>query len=192
MNKIKKIVCSVVAAIGVITGGLTADHYASIGQVVIEGASQGELKISPAGLALVGNAEGCRLDPYRCPAGLATNGIGNTHDVPNKPIGLTQVAKDWTKNIQAAERCLDSVVPKGKTLTQGQQDAFTSFIFNTGCTRFKTNRDGSSTQIAALIKRGEFLQACDQLPRWVYGGGKKLNGLVLRREAERERCYSTH
>ncbi|WP_419237925.1 lysozyme [Photobacterium leiognathi subsp. mandapamensis] len=190
MNKIKKVLCSVVAVIGVITGGVAVDQYVSVGNVVIDGQHLGVVKTSSAGLALIGNAEGCRLDPYKCPAGLTTNGMGNTHDVPNKVIDEKQAAIDWVKNIQDAEQCLDSVVPKGKALTQGQQDAFTSFIFNTGCTRFKTNRNGSQTQIARLIEHGEFSLACDQLNRWVYGGGKKLNGLVIRRGDETERCHA--
>lgn len=195
MNKIKKVLCSVVAVIGVITGGVavqpnTDAYYSPIGKVVIDGQDLGVLKISPAGLALITNAEGCRLDPYKCPAGLITNGIGNTHGVPNKVIDEKQAAIDFVRNIQAAEQCLDSVVPKGETLTQGQQDAFTSFIFNTGCTRFKTNRNGSQTKIARLIEHGECSLACDQLNRWVYGGGKKLNGLVTRRGDETERCHA--
>ncbi|WP_420543027.1 glycoside hydrolase family protein, partial [Serratia bockelmannii] len=43
--------------------------------------SSGEVKISRAGLELIGNVEGCRRDPYKCPADVLTDGIGNTHGV---------------------------------------------------------------------------------------------------------------
>lgn len=186
MNKIKKILCSVTAVIAIVTSGAAVDSALPIGNVVIAGEPLGEMKTSTKGFDLVGNAEGCRLDPYRCPAGLVTNGVGNTHDVPDQPIDLNQVAKDWVVNIQDAEQCLARIAER--PMSQGQHDAFTSFVFNTGCTRFLTNRDGTSTTIARLIKQNQYQQACAQLPRWVYGGGKKLPGLVKRREAEYARC----
>ncbi|HIF9091454.1 TPA: lysozyme [Photobacterium damselae] len=190
MNKIKKALCAITAVIGLVTGGVAIDSTLATGNVVIAGQSMGELKMSPVGLALVGNAEGCRLDPYKCPAGEATNGIGNTHGVPNRPISLEQVAKDWVRNIQSAEQCLDRVAPPDKAMTQGQHDAFTSFIFNTGCTRFTTNRNGTQTKIASLIKQGKYQQACGQLKRWVYAGGEKLRGLEIRRGDEYDRCMA--
>lgn len=39
--------------------------------------SSGEVKTSQAGLELIGNAEGCRRDPYKCPADVWTDGAGN-------------------------------------------------------------------------------------------------------------------
>ncbi|EIH0334401.1 lysozyme, partial [Escherichia coli] len=41
----------------------------------------GNVRTNQAGLELIGNAEGCRRDPYKCPAGVWTDGIGNTHGV---------------------------------------------------------------------------------------------------------------
>ncbi|GHM10714.1 hypothetical protein ECZU41_53820 [Escherichia coli] len=38
----------------------------------------GNVRTNRAGLELIGNAEGCRRDPYMCPAGVWTDGIGNT------------------------------------------------------------------------------------------------------------------
>lgn len=81
MNRVKKILCSVTAVAALITGGVTvsdAEYQNSVGQVEIAGQSLGELRVSPRSLDLIGNAEGCRRDPYRCPSGLITNGVGNT------------------------------------------------------------------------------------------------------------------
>jgi lysozyme len=36
------------------------------------------------------------------------------------------------------------------------------------------------------LNRNERLAAANELPKWVRAGGRKLRGLVLRREAERE------
>ena len=189
MKLSKKIICSVLGAIALITGGVAVEYHQPVGQVTIEQAELGELRVSPAALELIGNAEGCRQDPYRCPAGLATNGIGNTHDVPNAAVSLEQVAKDWVRNIQSAQQCVtDAERLSRKEMTQGQFDAFTSFVFNTGCTKFRRNANGTLTQIYRHIMQGEYPKACKQLKRWVYSGGKKYNGLITRRGLEYARC----
>ncbi|WP_413760871.1 glycoside hydrolase family protein, partial [Vibrio vulnificus] len=94
----------------------------------------------------------------------------------------------WTRNIIAAQNCLASSGDVA-SMSQGQVDAFTSFIFNTGCTRFKHNRDGSETRIYHKIKQGWFTGACNELKYWVYAGGQKLKGLINRREVEAKLCH---
>ncbi|MGI9835688.1 lysozyme [Vibrio vulnificus] len=200
MNNTKKIICSVLAVIGVITGGSSVYSEApvtsslqpdavAIGTVEIGDLIVGELIVSPNALKVIGNAEGCRRSPYVCPAGLETDGIGNTHNVTNEIKTDDQIAIDWTRNIIDAQNCLASSADVS-LMSQGQIDAFTSFIFNTGCTRFKHNRDGSETRIYHKIKQGWFVGACNELKYWVYAGGKKLAGLVSRREQEREMCFA--
>lgn len=189
MKLSKKIVCSVLGTIALITGGAAVETAQPVGNVVIDQVELGELRVSPVALEIIGNAEGCRQDPYHCPAGLVTNGIGNTHGVPNKPVSMEQVAMDWVKNIQSAERCITKAESiSGVAMTQGQFDAFTSFTFNTGCTKFRRNANGSATQIYKHIMQGEYPKACEQLKRWVYSGGKKYNGLIKRRGVEYARC----
>ncbi|MEZ9698950.1 lysozyme [Vibrio sp. 10N.261.46.E12] len=192
MKLTKRIICSVAAVIGLVTGGVTLNSSERpTGTVTISGVQVGELRTSPIGLEIIGDAEGCRQDPYTCPAGLATNGIGNTHGVNDQVVSLEQIATDWVKNLQQAEQCISRAeADSGKQMSQGQFDAFTSFSFNTGCTRFMRNRDGSETQIYRFIKQGDFTKACHELPRWVYGGGVKLKGLIDRRDKEHDRCLS--
>ncbi|CAA6680307.1 glycoside hydrolase family protein, partial [Lentimonas sp. CC4] len=87
MKVTKRIICSVAAVIGLVTGGVTLNSSElPTGTVTIAGTQVGELRTSPIGLDIIGNAEGCRQDPYTCPAGLATNGIGNTHDVKDQVV----------------------------------------------------------------------------------------------------------
>ncbi|MGL6025684.1 MAG: lysozyme [Vibrio sp.] len=220
MNNTKKAICSVLAIIGIITGGSTAykEHYdvggadavardvrqsddweqiasgallasaRPIGMVTIGDVIVGELIVSPNALKVIGDAEGCRRSPYVCPAGLQTDGIGNTHGVIGKVKTDEQIAIDWTRNIIDAQNCLASSadVP---LMSQGQIDAFTSFIFNTGCTRFKHNRDGSETRIYHKLKQGWLTGACNELNFWVYAGGEKLAGLVSRRALETDICH---
>lgn len=211
MSQLKrKIVCSVTAIIGIVTGGAlystaditppneapqmvaqvsASDYPPPIGEVVIHGEKVGVLFVSQRALEVIGNAEGCRRTPYKCPAGLLTDGIGNTHGEIGKPKTNEQIAKDWVLNIIDAQHCLASVTPI-ETLAQGQRDAFVSFIFNTGCTRFKRNRDRSSTRIAAYIKAGHYVNACHELKYWRKGGGVVLAGLVTRRRTETNMCLA--
>lgn len=192
MKRNNKVVCSVMAIIALVTGGVYQTETASsapVGVVEVGGEVVGELIISPQALELIGNAENCRLKPYVCPAGLATDGIGNTHNVTGKPKTEEQIAKDWVRNIQSSEKCLVTSMGDA-SMSQGQIDAFTSFIFNTGCTRFRKNPDGSETRIFKHIRQGNYKNACNELRFWVYGAGKKLPGLVKRRQKEMELCFA--
>jgi lysozyme len=193
MKNITKSVCSVLAIIGIMLGGVTIQtaelepSAPPIGDVVINGKLIGTLIVSENALKVIGNAEGCYRNPYVCPAGLDTDGIGNTHGVTGETKTDKAIAADWSLNIIDAQSCL-AESGHVDAMTQGQIDAFTSFIFNTGCVRFIKNRDGTKTKIYSLIHAGQFDAACDQLNHWVYGGGKKLLGLVNRRQEETKLC----
>jgi lysozyme len=144
--------------------------------------SHGTLRTNRAGLELIGNAEGCRRDPYTCPAGIITDGIGNTHNV--KPGTLKtneQIARDWEKNIDAAEKCVNAYA-EGKSLTDNTFSAVTSITFNVGCAGMR------KSTLFSVLRQNHIEQACNQFPRWVYGGGQILPGLVVRRGKEKALC----
>ena len=164
MNKLRPILCSITAVIALLGDGGVGDSTLPIGNVVIAGESQGKLKLTYKGLKLIGDYEGCRLDAYRCPAGYKTNGIGNIHNITADIIDSEQGAKDWVLNIQQAESCLNNVIGNND-ITQGQYDALTSFIFNTGCKRFMKNKDLTDTKISTYVRSGKIPQACLQLSR---------------------------
>lgn len=146
--------------------------------------SSGEVKTSQAGLELIGNAEGCRREPYKCPADVWTDGVGNTHGVkPGVRKTDQQIAADWQKNIMAAEQCVNRYA-SGDKLLQGAFDAAVSITFNVGCTAMQ------KSTMFHLFRQGEMAAACEQFPRWVYAGGVKLNGLVIRRDKERALCLA--
>lgn len=66
------------------------------------------------------------------------------------------------------------------TLNKNQYGALISWSFNVGCGAAK-----DSTLIKRLNKRENPKTVIPQeLPKWVYAGGKKLQGLVRRRNAE--------
>jgi lysozyme len=65
-------------------------------------------------------------------------------------------------------------------LTENQFSALVSFAFNLGSTAL-----ANSTLMKRLLK-GDTAGAAEQFEKWVNAGGKKLEGLVKRRAAERD------
>ena len=64
-------------------------------------------------------------------------------------------------------------------LTQGQFDALVSFTYNLGA------RTLSTSTLLRKLNAGDYAGAADEFLRWNKAGGKVLNGLTRRREAER-------
>ncbi|MEE6801787.1 lysozyme, partial [Escherichia coli O8:H10] len=61
--------------------GGAAGIVCSVGMIITMVLNAGHVRTNERGLRLIGNAESCRRDPYLCPAGVLTDGIGNTHNV---------------------------------------------------------------------------------------------------------------
>lgn len=159
-----------------------AGAVCSVGAIIALVLGMGNVRTNERGLELIGNAESCRRDPYVCPAGVITDGIGNTHGVkPGVRKTDEQIAKDWQANILEAEKCVNAY-GNGKSLSDNTFSAVTSITFNCGCGTMRTST------LFKKLQQGEIKQACEQFPRWVYGGGKVLPGLVTRREAEKQLC----
>ncbi|EOY5415877.1 lysozyme [Cronobacter turicensis] len=153
--------CSVVAAIMLVLAG-------------------GNVRTNQEGLELIGNAEGCRVNPYVCPAGVLTDGIGNTHGV-RYGKSMEQIAKDWERNILEAERCVIRY-GAGDRLTEHAFSAAVSLTFRVGCGKVK------NSTLFRMFRQGEQRAACDQFLRWRYAAGKELPGLVTRSQKERALC----
>ena len=121
--------------------------------------------------------EGCHLMPYLCPAGVWTAGFGSTGpDVfPGRP---------WTQAYADQRMASDAIKFARGTLAlcpslRGDQlSATADFSYNLGLGRLK----GST--LRKRINAGDAAGTGTELQKWVFGGGKKLNGLVKRRAAE--------
>lgn len=175
-NKIVATICSVSAIIGLIE----ADEYIS--------ANNNNLRFSKVAMEVMGNAEGCRRDPYLCPAKIMTQGIGHTGAgvAAVSKASDKQIAKWFAEDQLDAQNCIEINVERklGEKLPQGVFDGIGSFIFNVGCTQFT-----KSTMYSYLLN-GKIVAACEQLPRWVYVGKTIIPGLVTRREKEKALCLS--
>ena len=143
----------------------------------------------PATAAYVGYdltlpSEGLVLSPYSDPIGLTTLCIGHLatkKDVVKEKYTeeecMTIFAQDYKKH--RAE--LDSVV-KVPYASEWEREALTDFTFNNGIGNVK------SSTLLSLVNQGKHKQACEQLVRWVFAKGKKLKGLVTRRDNTMPYC----
>ena len=136
--------------------------------------------INAAGLQLIKEFEGLRLDAYICPAGVWTVGYGSTgeHVYPGQTITEPEAEELLRKDLWRFEDCVSSRVKV--ELTDMEYAALVSFAFNCGC---------GALQESTLLRRlnaGEPKPRVftEELPKWCRGGGQVLPGLVRRREAE--------
>ena len=165
-----------------ITGGICS--IAAIIALVVT--QHPEIRTPPEALQIIGDAEGCRRDPYMCPAGVLTDGVGNTHNVYAGKT-LEQIAADWARNIAEAEQCINKGYG-GAAMPDATFGAMVSMAFNHGCQRLSYNRNGSKTQIKRLAEVGDWRGMCNQIPRWDSGG--KWPGIIKRRAKEQALCLS--
>ena len=137
-------------------------------------------EVSEAGVRLVQEFEGCRLDAYRCPAGIPTIGYGATG--PDIRMGMvwTQEQAD-ARLVEDLARFADGVERLVEVdLSDNQFAAIVSFAFNVGLGALR------DSTLLRKLNAGDYLGAADQLPRWNKGGGRVLPGLTRRRAAERD------
>lgn len=141
-----------------------------------------------------GNLQRIGLQPKRCPAGYWTIGWGHLVLDPETRAKLSgDTGRDRALELypnltlEQAERLLKADLEVRAAivrrvvqvpLTQGQFDALVSFEFNTGAI-------GGQKTIVAYLNSRQMPDAANELRRWVYAGGRKLPGLVARRENER-------
>jgi lysozyme len=67
-------------------------------------------------------------------------------------------------------------------MTVNQWGGYTSLAYNIGVTAF------CRSSVARLANEGKRYQSCARISLYVYAGGKRLQGLVNRRAAERALC----
>ena len=127
--------------------------------------------------ALIKRFEGCYLMPYLCPAGVWTCGWGSTGRDVFPGRSWTQEYADQRLE-QDAIRFAVGVLKLCPHLAGARLCAIADFAYNLGLGNL-----GASTLLKRL-RSERWEDARREIRRWVYAGGRKLRGLVLRREAE--------
>ncbi|EMN8762191.1 lysozyme [Serratia marcescens] len=146
------------------------------------------MNISKSGIELIKRFEGLRLKAYQDSVGVWTIGFGWTQPVDGKKVGpgmqIDQAIADRLLKcgVVQYEQGVNQLVRV--RITQGQFDALVSFAYNLGL------RSLSTSSLLQKLNAGDKQGAADQFGRWVNAGGKRLDGLVARRAAEREMFLS--
>ena len=123
--------------------------------------------------------EGFYSKAYICPGGYATQGYGHlvkSLNVP--PIDKTQGEAYLAEDLRDALYGTIRVCPVLITVPEPQLGAIVDFTFNLGVGRLQTS------SLRRKINAGLWNDVPAELNKWVYGGGRKLPGLVKRRKAE--------
>lgn len=132
-------------------------------------------------LRLIREFEGLKLEAYLCPAGVPTIGYGATG--PDIKLGMKWTIRQAEERLQAdVGRFAEGVAKAIGTAetSQFQFDACVSFAFNVGLEAFR------KSTLLKRHKEGLCGAAAEQFGKWVFARGKKLPGLVRRRQAEAE------
>ena len=137
--------------------------------------------VTEEGLNLIKRFEGFSSTIYICPAGYPTIGYGHVvlaHEQDQFATGITQAEATelLRKDVRIAERAVLRLI--SVPLTDGQFDALISFTFNLGAGALQRST------LRRKVNRGEHQAVPAELMKWVWAAGKRLPGLVRRRQAE--------
>ena len=135
------------------------------------------MNISQEGLSLIKKFEGCELEAYKCAAGVWTIGYGSTKGVKQgDTISQEDADKLLLHEIKEYETYVNDMV--NVDLTQNQFDALVSWVFNLGPANL------AASTLLKVLNAKDYEGVPAQIKRWNKAGGKVLQGLIRRREAE--------
>lgn len=127
---------------------------------------------------LIKAAEGCRLNAYKCPAGIWTIGYGHTKGVKEGDTWTQEQAdKALEQDIETYRKAVLIACPALADYPN-RLAACISLAYNIGIGAF------SKSTLVKKLNQGDYEGAGDEILRWNKAGGKVLSGLVKRREAE--------
>lgn len=137
------------------------------------------MKTSNNGIYFIKQWEGCKLTSYQDGGGVWTIGTGHTKGVKaGQTITQQQADQYLVDDLQPVNQTLNSVVTA--SVNQNQYDALSSFTFNLGSGAL----EGST--LLTLLNQGNYQGAADEFPKWCHDNGRVVQGLVNRRNAERD------
>ena len=135
------------------------------------------MQISEEGKNLIKKFEGCELEAYKCAAGVWTIGYGHIKTaVEGMKIDQATENELFDEEMGEYETYVNTAVTV--PLSQNQFDALVSWVFNLG------NGNLNASTMLKVINSGDHAGVPAQIKRWNKAGGKVLEGLIRRREAE--------
>ena len=134
--------------------------------------------------ALAQRFEGLYLSPYLCPAGVPTIGYGATYYEDGSRVTLFDAPITRERAMELLQWMVRTVyLPTVMRLCPGIDNpsrlaALIDFTFNLGGNALK------SSSLRRKVNAGMWSAVPTELRKWVMAAGKRLRGLVIRREAE--------
>ena len=138
--------------------------------------------ISKEGIALIKKFEGCPQKDGMCysyqdSVGVWTLGFGFTKGVgPDSKITIEEAEKRLMEELSEYEGYVNKLVTVD--LSQNQFDSIVAFTYNLGPTNL------SQSTLLKEINSNNFFSVPNEIRRWNKAGGRVLDGLIRRREAE--------
>jgi lysozyme len=128
--------------------------------------------------------EGFEGKPYTCSGGADTIGFGSTRYADGTKVKLSDkpITKDEAMELlMATLGTYEQAIHKNviAPINQNQFDALVSFVYNVGAGNF------AKSTLLKKLNKADYQGAGDEFLRWNRAGGKVLNGLIRRRDAER-------
>jgi lysozyme len=137
------------------------------------------MNYSKSGIQLTEQFEGCRLTAYQDQVGRWTIGYGHTAGVQPGQVCTQEQAEEWLQEDTAwAVRVVNAAVRV--SLSQGEFDALTDWVFNLGSGNFQ------HSHLLELVNQGDFTNAANEFQKWDRAGGQVVAGLLRRRIAEQQ------
>ena len=141
------------------------------------------MEMSEDGLTRLVEREGLRRSAYRDVAGIWTICCGHTSMAgppkvrPGMKCTLAECRQILMNDVEKFEDCVERAITE--PMTQHQFDAFVSLAFNIGCHAFRRST------VVREFNRGNQTKSADAFRMWKKAGGRVVQGLVNRRESER-------
>jgi lysozyme len=143
--------------------------------------SGGLAAVLVAGAAFIGPWEGRELRAYQDIVGVWTICNGHTEGVKaNDTATDAECDSMLTADLKVYDAQLRKMV--GREMPPEVEVALLSWIYNVGPTA------ASKSTLVKFASAGNWVEACNQLPRWNRAGGKVVKGLTRRRVAEQTHC----
>ena len=135
------------------------------------------MNISQEGIALIKRFEGCELEAYLDSVGIPTIAYGRIKNVEMGDTCTQEQAEKWLEEeLPEYEGYINDMVKV--ELEQCQFDALCSWVYNLGPNNLK------ESTLLKVLNEGNYSSVPAEIKRWNKAGGKVLQGLMRRREAD--------
>lgn len=141
--------------------------------------------VSNRGLITIKKHEGFSATIYNDVSGIPHIGYGHKirpGETFHEPMSQEKAEQLLRQDLSAAEKCVRENVRVH--LTDNQFDSLVSFVYNIGCNAFKRST------LLKKLSEGDYESAANEFPRWIFAGGKQIQGLANRRNEERAQFLS--